>query len=56
MPCQAADETDNQQFTKVMTGVAGPRIGDIFEGGEKGFHVGIKLLKGCSAFKNPSVR
>ena len=56
MPCQAVDKTHDQQFAEVMTGVAGPGIGNIIEGGEESFHVGLKLQRGCSPLKNPSIR
>ena len=54
-PCQAVDKTHDQQFAEVMTGIPGPRIGDIIEGGEKGFHVGFKLQRGvCPSRIHPS--
>jgi len=40
------DKAHDKQFTKVVTRVVGPEIGDVVEGGEKDVHAGIGLQKG----------
>ena len=45
-PAEHRDETHDQQLAKVVTRVVGPRIGDVFEGGEENVHAGNGLQKG----------
>jgi hypothetical protein len=44
---QHRDEGHNKQFSKVVPGVAGTRIGDFVEGGEKNLHRARASRAGC---------
>ena len=45
-PTEHRNEAHDQKFTKVVTRVVGPRIGDVIEGGEENVHAGNGLQKG----------